>query len=208
MKNVAQLLLALAFGLLSLSAQATAFTITVGDNFYSPKTLAIHAGDVVTWQYQDGAVNPHPTASDNGTWTVFTINSANVSKSLTFPTPGSFPYHCQFHGSPGTGMFGDITVSSALAVPAGALASAAFSVYPNPASSAVTLVIDGAQPRTAHTALLLDPLGRVVQTLAVRPDEVGHELAVGLADLPAGIYCFRLLATKGAVATQRLVLVR
>ena len=98
------------FGLLLLllagqTARSAAITITVGDNFYSPQTVTIHAGDVVTWQYQ-GGTSSHPTASDNGVWATFTINAANPSRSIPFPTVGVFPYHCTSTGRLGAGCSG------------------------------------------------------------------------------------------------------
>lgn len=205
MKNFARKLLFFAFVLLGTVARATTITITVGDNFYSPQTVSISPGDVVTWQYQAGSVNSHPTASDNAAWATFTINSANVSKSLTFASPGSFPYHCEFHGGPNVGMYGLITVAKPLAVPAAQLTATALRVFPNPARETVTLQVGRALPQAAHTLQLLDPLGRLVRTQALRPDEIGRELAISLAGLPAGLYYYRLLAGTEALATQRLV---
>ncbi len=205
MKNLAHAFLLVAFGLLSHAAGATTIVITVGDNFYSPQTVSIHPGDVVTWQYQ-GGTNSHPTVSDTNAWTSFTINSANVSKSLTFATTGAFPYHCSFHGAPGVGMYGVITVAAALPVLPTQLATEALAAYPNPATGSVTLRLNQAQARAHHVVQFLNLLGSVVRTVEVGPEAVGHDLAISLADLPTGIYCYRLLVNDQVVATQRLVL--
>jgi plastocyanin len=193
MKLTVRLLALLGLLLLSYSATAANITITVGDNFYSPQTVTIRPGDVVTWQYQ-GGTNSHPTASDNGAWTTFTINSANVSKSMTFPTAGAFPYHCTFHGAVGVGMYGVITVAAALPTTA-AQDAAAFQAYPNPATEFVTLKLD---------VQLINEVGSVVRSLTLSPATTGTEILVSVADLPAGLYVYRLLANGAVVATQRL----
>ena len=56
MKATLLFLLAL---LLGFSASATNVTIMVGDNYYSPQTVTIQPGDVVTWQYQSGSRSTH-----------------------------------------------------------------------------------------------------------------------------------------------------
>jgi hypothetical protein len=175
----------------------------VGDNFYSPRTVTIQAGDVVTWQYQSGSSNTHPTASDNGAWTTFTINSANLTKTMTFSTVGSFPYHCTFHGAAGSGMYGVITVTAAPLPTKAAQDAAVFQAFPNPASEVVTLKLDRTQAPTA--VQLINELGSVVRTLALSPSATGTELLVSVADLPAGLYVYRLLANGTVVATRRLI---
>lgn len=196
--------------LLGHPAAAATIIVTVGDNFYSPKTVSIHPGDVVTWQYAADASATHPTASDNGAWATFTINSASPSHSQTFPAAGAFPYHCTFHGGPGTGMSGSITVAVGLAAQPAQLAAAAFSVYPNPAtSSSVTLRLDASQVR-AYPLLVqvFSPLGGLVRSVPMRPEEADRGMSVSVADLSAGLYFYRLLANNQVVATQRLLLVR
>jgi len=191
--------------LLGFSASAANITIMVGDNYYSPQTVTIRAGDVVTWQYQSGS-STHPTASDNGAWAMFTINGANPSKSITFSTVGAYPYHCTAHGAAGSGMYGVITVAAPLPTTAPQDA-AAFVAYPNPASETVTLKLDRTQTPAATTVQLIGPLGSVVRTLALSPAAPGTELRLSVADLPAGLYVYRLLANGTLVATQRLSVV-
>jgi plastocyanin len=203
MKATLLFLLAL---LLGFSATAANITITVGDNYYSPQTVTVRPGDVVTWQYQSGSRSTHPTASDNGAWPLFTINGSNPSKSITFSAVGSYPYHCTAHGAAGSGMYGVITVTAPLPTTA-AQDAAAFVAYPNPASEAVTLKLDRALVRDAATVQLISQLGGVARTLAVSPAS-GTELLVSVADLPAGLYVYRLLANGAVVATQRLTILR
>jgi plastocyanin len=77
---------------------------------YNPVTLTITSGTTVTWR--DGSGIAHTVTSDPGSADVFDIGvSAGAIVSHQFMTPGTFPYHCQFHGGPGTGMHGTITVN-------------------------------------------------------------------------------------------------
>jgi plastocyanin len=200
MKTPVRLLVLLSLLLLGYSATAANITITVGDNFYSPQTVTIRPGDVVTWQYQSGSTNTHPTASDNGAWTTFTINSANLTKTMTFSTVGAFPYHCTFHGAASVGMYGVITVAAALPTTT-AQDAATFQAYPNPASETVTLKLDRIQARSA--VQVISAVGSVVRTLELSPTATSTELLVSVADLPAGLYVYRLLANGAVVATQR-----
>lgn len=206
MKSFSHFLLLCALVLLSGAAGAATIIIKVGDNYYDPAKVTVHPGDVVKWDYQGGA-NSHPTASDTQAWSTFTINSANLTHSVTFPTAGTFAYHCTFHGGPGVGMFGVITVAAALAVHP-AREAAAPRVYPNPATGFVTLKLDRAQVREHNAVQLFNPLGRLVRTLEVRREDADHELLISLADLPAGLYYYRLLVNNEVVAVQRLSLVR
>ena len=206
MKALASLRAFLILLLLGPAAEASTITITVGDNFYSPQTVTIHPGDVIAWHYQ-GGTNSHPTASDANAWPVFVMNSANPDMSLTFPTAGTFPYHCQFHGAPGIGMYGVITVAAALAVAPTQLAAAALA-YPNPAAAAVTLPLSQLPAGTSGTVQLLNALGTLVRTVEVAPGTSGRELTLSVADLPAGLYAYRLLVGREVLATQRLTLVR
>ncbi len=207
MKTLASLLAFLLLLLRGPVAGATTVTITVGDNFYAPQTVTIHPGDIIAWHYQGGA-NSHPTAADDGiAWPIFTINAANPDKSLAFPTAGSFPYHCQFHGAAGTGMYGVITVAAALAVAPPQLAGAA-RAYPNPATAAVTLPLDQLPAGAAGTVQLLNALGNLVRTVEVPAGAAARELTLNVADLPAGLYAYRLLVGREVLATQRLHLVR
>lgn len=64
---------------------------------YSPSTLTVKTGTVVTWTNNGGTV--HTVTADNGT----SFNSPNISVGNTFAltttATGSFPYHCLIHGT-------------------------------------------------------------------------------------------------------------
>ncbi len=89
-------------------ASAAIVAVAVGPgNAFSPKFPTINVGDTVRWTLMGGT---HNVSSDSGLF-----RSGNVSGSWgpfdhTFNSAGTFGYHCELHGAPGSGMFGTITV--------------------------------------------------------------------------------------------------
>ncbi|MBI4039799.1 cupredoxin domain-containing protein [Candidatus Daviesbacteria bacterium] len=76
----------------------TANTITISSNSFSPQTTTIKAGDSATWTNNDS--QPHQVNSDvHPTHLLYPpLNEIGLiqpgqSKSLTFPTPGTYKYH-------------------------------------------------------------------------------------------------------------------
>ena len=69
-------------------------TVVLYNMAFGPLTLTISKGTTITWQNNDGI--SHTATSDAGTW-----DSGNIppggSKSVTFDTAGTFPYHCIVH---------------------------------------------------------------------------------------------------------------
>lgn len=206
MKISTRFLLVWALVLIQFSALAATVTISVGDNFYSPQFVTIRPGDVVTWQYV-GQLS-HPTASDNTAnpaWATFPMNSANTTKSLTFNTAGSFPYHCTAHGAAGVGMYGSITVSNATPVEEARPAAATLSVYPNPAKGSVTVSL-GQKAGQDYKLRLSNIIGQEIRTIALKPELTAAGLPLDLSDLHAGMYVYSLLVDGKVVSTKRLVL--
>jgi len=94
------------------SAHATAAqSVSMVDFSFSPKNLTVHVGDSVTWT--NNGSSQHTVTADGGAFNSGSLNPG-ATFSHTFAAAGSFPYHCQFHGSAGGGgMSGVITVASA-----------------------------------------------------------------------------------------------
>jgi len=100
-------------------------TVNTTDFAFSPATLTITAGAQVQW-VNTGTVS-HTATSDAGVSPAFdsgglsapgtvtdpyggTTPIAGGSFTATFSTPGTYPYHCIFHGTT-NGMTGTITVT-------------------------------------------------------------------------------------------------
>jgi len=70
---------------------------------FSPATLTVSAGTTVTWKNDDTMA--HTSTSDTGVWDTGNI-AAGASKTTTFPTAGTYAYHCTYH----SGMKGTVVV--------------------------------------------------------------------------------------------------
>ncbi len=84
-------------------------TVSMYDDFFSPKSINISAGTTVVWTNY-GTMNHTVTADDNS----FTSGSLSpgATFSHTFTVSGTYNYHCIFHGaSGGVGMSGSVIVS-------------------------------------------------------------------------------------------------
>ena len=89
-------------------------------NTFSPKTVVVNTGDMVTWNNGGGFHNVH--FDDNSFDMPASPSSAAWSVSRTFTSPGTFRYYCEAHGGPnGSGMSGTVWVNGpGYARPAGA----------------------------------------------------------------------------------------
>ena len=103
------------------AARAVDHAVQVGPGTtFSPKFLTIDVGDTVTWTNVGGF---HNAAADDGSFRCAAgcddQQGGNGSPgsgwtfTRTFNAAGVVGYHCQVHGSPGSGMFGTITVQGA-----------------------------------------------------------------------------------------------
>jgi plastocyanin len=102
-------------GILTAAAAQAANHVATVTGTFSPQVLTIRIGDTVTWS--NSTTGFHNVFSDDGT--TFSSGSAAAgpwSFSFTFTATGTFGYHCQPHGSPGSGQFGTIIVIEAIEV--------------------------------------------------------------------------------------------
>jgi plastocyanin len=101
---------------------ATEYTVTAGINgagqpalTFSPSTLTINAGDTVKFVNGGGF---HNVIADDNSFSSGAPSATAWSVTVPFNTAGTFGYYCGVHGTPGTGMFGSITVQGAAPPPA------------------------------------------------------------------------------------------
>lgn len=80
--------------------------VTISNFQFTPKVMTIKAGETVTWTDKEGT---HTVTADDNSWESPTLN-AGKTFSHQFPKPGTYPYHCSFHGSPGGDMSGRVRV--------------------------------------------------------------------------------------------------
>ena len=84
-------------------------TVTMKEFEFTPREVKVKVGATVTWT-NTGTTAHSATAIDKA------FNTRNLqpgeTKSVTFSTPGTFVYHCVFHGNPDdkSGMIGTVVV--------------------------------------------------------------------------------------------------
>lgn len=84
--------------------------VQVGNNFFSPSSITISAGQTVTWTWTStGAVSHSVESTGSPSFTSSSIQSGNgKTYSFTFNNPGVYTYDCAVHG---VGMSGTVTVN-------------------------------------------------------------------------------------------------
>lgn len=92
------------------TAAPTTGAISLSNNSFSPSTITVAAGTTVVWTWSSAATN-HNVAPDG---TMPTRSGPLVNGPTTyefrFDTPGTYGYHCELHGAPGSGMSGTVIV--------------------------------------------------------------------------------------------------
>jgi len=83
---------------------------SVGGVAFSPVTRTVASGTTITWINGDGVT--HSVTNDPGSGETFNLSlGSGGTVTHQFNKPGTYNYHCSFHGSPGAGMHGTITVN-------------------------------------------------------------------------------------------------
>lgn len=93
-------------------AQATDWAVSVGgsDLQFHPSSLTIQQGDTITFTNAGGF---HNVVSDtSGLFSSGSASSSTWTLQVPFNNAGTFGFHCQIHGSAGSGMAGSVTVQS------------------------------------------------------------------------------------------------
>lgn len=100
--------------------------IEVGDNYFLPKETSIDAGTIVIWtnkgnflhdvvpdddESHDSSHNSSKGETKERSFKSDTLKSGNIHVFL-FEEPGTYSYHCHFHGGPNRGQCGSITVKA------------------------------------------------------------------------------------------------
>jgi plastocyanin len=85
-------------------------TVKVSSFKFEPKVLTVVAGATVVWMNEGGR---HTVEADDGSFKSDTLTDGKTFEH-TFSKPGSYAYHCSFHGeSGGKDMAGKIIVKAA-----------------------------------------------------------------------------------------------
>jgi len=89
-------------------ASGNSISISLQSLAYSPQFDTVAVGSTVTWTNKDAVT--HTVTADASTQ----FNSGDMTPSQTFSqtftAAGTYPYHCKYHGSAGSGMYGVLVV--------------------------------------------------------------------------------------------------
>jgi len=80
-------------------------TVVMSGTSFTPTTLTVDAGTMVTWKNQDSYL--HTSTRDSGVWDTGDVNGGGGT-TTTFYTPGTNTFHCTYHGA--MGMTGTVVV--------------------------------------------------------------------------------------------------
>ena len=193
------LLLAAASLFVIVSALATTYTVGVGGMSFSPSSLTVHPGDVITWTWTDGTHTTTSVSVPGGatSWNA-NINSSNTTFSYTPTVLGTYQYQCTFHAS--MGMVGTITVVSPTGI-APINANPVFNMYPNPSSDRVHILLNDS--REPATITLTNILG--MQLVAENYDAT-KAVDLALAEIPAGTYFVNVIQGNKANKQELIVI--
>ena len=82
---------------LSSRAAAEKVVVKISSFKFEPKILTVAPGTTVQWVNEGGR---HTVEADNGSFKSDTLQTGGTFEH-TFDKPGSYPYHCTFHGEAG-----------------------------------------------------------------------------------------------------------
>lgn len=85
--------------------------VAVGDNYFKPADVTITAGSQIVWKNQGKIL--HNVKADKGSPFKPKTLPVKGTYKVKFKKPGTYGYYCTFHGAPGTGQHGTITVVAA-----------------------------------------------------------------------------------------------
>ncbi len=105
------------------TARSLSYSVSIGENFFSPSSLTVEVGDTVFWTNQGNLVHTVTSATPAGV-----LDSGNIAPgetySFTFTSVGTFNYRCIYHP-----MTGSVTVVEMIPeFPSSAFAAAGFLV--------------------------------------------------------------------------------
>jgi plastocyanin len=150
---------------------ASAKSVEMLADSFDPKSFTVEVGTILV--FKNTSALPHTATADNGAFDTGMI-SAGGSKPIPMSKPGTFAFHCQFHGGPGgVGQSGTITVKAAAAVTpaptkkAGSVAAPTGGSQADPTapSSAMLPDLPGGAPGLPVLAFTIAGLGSVVVAL-------------------------------------------
>ena len=205
MKKIYSVLL---LSILAISMKATSYTVSISGFAYSPSTLTVTVGDVVTIS----ASGTHPLAevsqttwNANGTATLSTGFGTKTSNyTFTITSASDIYYVCTNHVS--MGMKGMITVSS-VGVKEQTNQISEINVFPNPAKNQFSVKFNSSENGNV-TAKLYSICGQEIESLIVNKDFFVGTTTLNFDlqnHIPAGVYFVQLNYNSNKI-TKKLII--
>lgn len=205
MKKIYSVLL---LSILAISMKATSYTVSISGFSYSPATLTVSVGDVVTI----AASGSHPLAevsqttwNANGTATLSTGFGTKTSNyTFTITSASDIYYVCTNHVS--MGMKGVITVSS-VGIKEQTNQISGINVFPNPAKNQFSVKFNSSENGNV-TAKLYSICGQEIESLIVNKDFFVGTTTLNFDlqnHIPAGVYFVQLNYNSKKI-TKKLII--
>lgn len=192
---------------LSLGMKATSYTVSISGFSYSPSTLNVTIGDVITIQ----ASGNHPLAEvTQATWnangntpsgTGFGTKTSNYTFTVT--TAGDIYYVCTAHA--GSGMKGMITVAIT-GINEQDMNASSINVFPNPAKDKFTVKFNSADNNT--TLKLYSICGQEIESLVFKKETISGVCTINVDlqnKVPAGVYFLQLTSSTKKVTRKVII---
>lgn len=193
---------------LSLGMKATSYTVSIAGTSYSPATLTVTIGDVVTIQ----ANLNHPLVevsqvswnanSNTPSGTGFGTKTSNYT--FTVSTTNTIYYMCQIHG-PSMQMKGMITVSTT-GINEKDMNSSNVVIFPNPAKDKFTVKLNSGDNNM--TVKLYSVCGQEIESLEFKKETISGVCTINVDlqnKVPAGVYFLQLTSSSKKVTKKVII---
>jgi plastocyanin len=186
----------------------TLHVVVVSDFAFTPADLTIHVGDTVRWENQSGV---HNVVADDSSFTNGPASASAWTFDKVFTSVGNSRYYCVIHGTPGGGgMSGIIRVNSSTGIKDNVSQPDRFLVeqnYPNPFNPTTTIRYTLPQNGLV-TVKVFNILGKELATVVNGVESAGfHEVQFDAANLPSGIYFYRV-QDRNFTQTKKMLLLK
>jgi plastocyanin len=196
-RYIIPLFTALLFGVIGLkptAAHATTTNVNVGDNFFSPATVSIKAGDTVQWTWTGNSRHSSTSTASPKLWDSDVFGKGHVFTN-TFDNVGSFPYRCTIHGAQQSGTVK--VVAAANQPPTVNITSpASGAVFAAPWTGTIMAAVADSDGTVSKIDFYL------ANSLLSSVNNPGPNPSGSVSNLPAGSYSLKAVATDNLGGTN------
>lgn len=178
---------------------ATVHEVTQTGLTFSPSSLNVNVGDVITWVWSSGTHTTTSTAVPDGAaqWDS-PLNSTTTTFQYEVTVAGEYSYKCTPHES--MGMVGSFSATAATSVSQNQLSN--LHLYPNPAKSSVNFRIDN---ESIATVAVYNIIGHRVYYENLLNTQLHTQFEIDVSNLSNGIYMLTIEFLNSKRKTQKFV---